>query len=305
MILLRKIRGKIASKLFKVFPRCKKRFSPELPKKGENVDIIVRGPTLRFDPETELFQGCPEGDSLSFISKKNIIRRKAYLLVTNKHFEIFVVFIIILSAVTLALETPTSDPDSYLQQILVWVDLVTTLIFFFEAILKIVAFGFMFNGAKSYLQSTENSLDFLIIIFSIMALTPLSDEFKKLKVLRIIRLINRNDGLKIAVKALLRALPNVANVTLIMLLFFLIFGVILVSQFKGTFYFCSNDIPVEDNSVNSKWDCLNNGGIWENLVYTFDDVPNALITLFTMSTTAGWQDVLYACMTSTDIDYVA
>jgi len=165
---------------------------------------------------------------------------------------------------------------------------VITLIFIFEAFLKTIAFGFMFNGEKSYLQSIENCLDFMIIVFSIMALTPLSDAFQKTKVLRIVRLINRNDGLKVAVKALLRALPNVANVTLIMFLFFLIFGVILVSQFKGTFYSCSNDIPVEGNSVNSKWDCLNNGGIWQNLVYTFDDVPNALITLFVMSTTAGW-----------------
>jgi len=38
----------------------------------------------------------------------------------------------------------------------------------------------------------------------------------------------------------------------------------------------------------SKWDCLNAGGIWENQIYTFDDVPNALITLFVMATTAGW-----------------
>jgi len=33
-------------------------------------------------------------------------------------------------------------------------------------------------------------------------------------------------------------MPKIFNVTIIMLLFFLIFGVISVSQFKGMFYHC-------------------------------------------------------------------
>lgn len=151
-----------------------------------------------------------------------------------------------------------------MQYVLYYLDIATTCVFILEALFKIIAFGFLFNGDKSYLQSIENALDFAIIIFSIMALTPLSDDFKTLKVLRIVRLINRNEGLKIAVRALLRALPNVLNVTLIMFLFFLIFGVILVSQFKGNFFFCDQDIQELDPDVMSKWDCLNAGGMWKN-----------------------------------------
>ena len=73
-------------------------------------------------------------------------------------------------------------------------------------------------------------------------MTPLSDNFKSFKVIRILRLINRNEGLQVAVRALAYGIPNILNVTLIMLLFFLIFGVIFVSGFKGKFYFCSDDI---------------------------------------------------------------
>jgi len=72
-----------------------------------------------------------------------------------------------------------------------------------------------------------------------------------------------------------------------MLVFFLIFGVISVSKFKGKFYFCSEDLKTQ-SSILHKWDCLNAGGIWDKQVYTFDDIPNAMITLFVMSTTAGW-----------------
>lgn len=114
----------------------------------------------------------------------------------------------------------------------------STIIFITEAAIKIIAYGFYFCGTKSYLRSTWNRLDFLIVIFSIIAITPLSNDYKAFKVLRILRLISRNDGLQVAVKSLLLGLPNILSVTVIMLLFFLIFGVISVSQFKGKFYHC-------------------------------------------------------------------
>lgn len=93
-------------------------------------------------------------------------------------------------------------------------------------------------------------------------MTPLSDDFKGFKVIRILRLINRNEGLQVAVRALIYGIPNILNVTLIMILFFLIFGVIFVSRFKGKFYFCSDDIGGLE--IQQKWDCLNAGGVWEN-----------------------------------------
>lgn len=50
---------------------------------------------------------------------------------------------------------------------------------------------------------------------------------------------------------------------------------------------------------------MNTGGVWQNFVYNFDNIPNALVTLFVMTTTAGWQDVLMNSITSTEIDYVS
>jgi len=98
-------------------------------------------------------------------------------------------------------------------------------------------------------------------------------------------------------------LPNIMNVAVIMFLFFLIFGVIAVSQFKGKLFNCFKNR--EDLEVQHKWDCFNSGGEWINSFYNFDDIPNAILTLFVMSTTAGWTDVMIGSITSTDIDYVA
>lgn len=135
--------------------------------------------------------------------------------------------------------------------------------------MKIIAFGLIFNGKTSYMRNNWNVVDFIIIIFSIISLTPLSNDFKTFKMLRVIRairLVSKNEGLKLAVKALIRAIPQIANVTIIMLLFFLIFGIIAVNFFKGKFYYCMMDsVPRELlPDIFEKWSCLNSGGIWIN-----------------------------------------
>jgi voltage-dependent calcium channel L type alpha-1D len=48
---------------------------------------------------------------------------------------------------------------------------------------------------------------------------------------------------------------------------------------------------------------LNSGGIWRSRTFNFDNIANALITLFTMSTTAGWGEMMIFTITSVDQDY--
>ena len=155
------------------------------------------------------------------------------------------------------------DPESKYAKVLLYIDFASTVVFISEAVIKIMTFGFYYNGKTSYLRQIWNRLDFIIIIFSVLSITVLQEDFKAFKVFRILRLISRNDGLQIAVKSLLLGLPNILNVTIIMLLFFLIFGVISVSQFKGKFFYCSGKYSA-DVEVASKWDCLDAGGEWVN-----------------------------------------
>lgn len=174
--------------------------------------------------------------------------------------------------------------------------------------MKSITFGFIINGKSSYLRQAWNILDFTIIIFSIMSLGPLSDNLKTIKifrVLRTLRIISRNVELKVAVRALFHALPNIGNITIIMLLFFLIFGVIAVSYFKGKFFVCDSPNPELADEILSKWDCLSAGGNWLNSFYNFDNVLIALLSLFVISTAAGWSDLMMMCATANDVDYLA
>lgn len=191
--------------------------------------------------------------------------------------------------------------------VLYWLDFSTTVIFVLEAALKIIALGLYFNGPWAYLKQVWNVIDFIIIVMSILSLSPTTNSlssFKMLRIFRALRLITKSDGLKVAVSALLQAIPNVANVTIIMLLFFSIFGVISVSFFKGKLYNCVSDHTPGNLEVNSKWDCLDAGGEWVGQVFTFDNLPNALVTLFVMATTAGWAFTVIATIGTSEIDYV-
>jgi hypothetical protein len=58
------------------------------------------------------------------------------------------------------------------------------------------------------------------------------------RVFRVLRIISKTDGLKIGLSALFRAIPNIVRVSTIVLLFLLIFGILTVSFFKGTFHYC-------------------------------------------------------------------
>ena len=63
-----------------------------------------------------------------------------------------IIAVIVISAIQLALDSPLVDENSNLKKSLFWIDLATSIVFFLECLLKIFAFGFLFNGKWSYLR---------------------------------------------------------------------------------------------------------------------------------------------------------
>ncbi len=150
----------------------------------------------------------------------------------------------------------------------------------------------------------------MIVSVADLALTGVNLRIFKLlrlfRVLRPLRVISRNDGLKISIQCLIQSGPAVLNLTFISILFFLIFGIMGVNYFKGLYYYCDNETISADliESLVHKWDCLNAGGDWLNYSSNFDSILNAMVTLFHMSSTVGWAAIMYRAVKSTDIDYM-
>ena len=57
------------------------------------------------------------------------------------------------------------------------------------------------------------------------------------RIVRALRLISRNDGLRVGLQALIKAIPNFFRIFSIIILLFLMFGIVAVSFFKGTFFY--------------------------------------------------------------------
>jgi hypothetical protein len=123
---------------------------------------------------------------------------------------------------------------------------------------------------------------------------------RMLRVLRPLRMISRNEGLKIAVQSLINAIPGIVNVLVISLLFFLLFGIFGVNYFKGGFYRC---FEYQEGILETAQDCVNIGGEWMNIDANFDNIMNAMVTLFEMATTEGWIAVMWNGVDSRGLGY--
>jgi len=65
-----------------------------------------------------------------------------------------------------------------------------------------------------------------------------------LRILRSLRLISKSEGLKLSVVSLIYSLPGILNVTVVTMLFMLLFGIFFLNILKGKFFYCEfNDSP--------------------------------------------------------------
>lgn len=242
------------------------------------------------------------GFSLVFLDPRNKFRILIKNIVIHPYFDPFIIFIIFFSTVLMAIDNPLNDPNGKMSTVLNQIDLVITIIFIFESLLKIITFGFVLNGRQSYLRISWNIMDFVIVVFSVISIifSSLNIQFIKvirmLRVLRPLRMISRNEGLKIAVISLINAVPSIINALVIALLFFLLFAIFGTTYFKGKFFYCLTDnieTIVHKDKIITKWDCLDYGGDWINQILNFDNVLNSMASLFVLSSTEGWGDIMY------------
>lgn len=80
-----------------------------------------------------------------------------------------------------------------------------TILFTWELVIKVIVYGFLFNGENSYMRNNWNIMDFVIVTFSLVSLIfsdvdlEIFKLLRMLRVLRPLRMISRNPGLRIAI----------------------------------------------------------------------------------------------------------
>lgn len=109
-----------------------------------------------------------------------------------------------------------------------------------------------------------------------------------LRTLRPLRLISHNISMKIVVTALLESVVAIMNVGIVLLLVWLMFAILGVDLFAGKFYSC------EIESIETKDKCEEYGYDWTNKEHNFDNVFEAMLTLFVVVSQEAWPDIMYS-----------
>lgn len=156
----------------------------------------------------------------------------------NSRFDWIIMGVVIISSIQLAIDSPLSDPNTNFSFALLLTDYFLTAIFAMEATLKIIANGLLFTGDRAYLKNTTNIFDLAIVIITVMSYFFTQNlnaikVFKLIKVLRPLRAISRNQGLKVSISSLSLALPSIVDIVVVIILFLFVFGIISINYFKG------------------------------------------------------------------------
>eukprot|EP00746_Dinoflagellata_sp_MGD_P139225 gnl/MRDRNA2_/MRDRNA2_72717_c0_seq1.p1 gnl/MRDRNA2_/MRDRNA2_72717_c0~~gnl/MRDRNA2_/MRDRNA2_72717_c0_seq1.p1 ORF type:complete len:2181 (-),score=416.18 gnl/MRDRNA2_/MRDRNA2_72717_c0_seq1:20-5749(-) len=245
-------------------------------------------------------------------------RRKPFYVVEDHRFEGFITGWILISSLFLAAdEGDFVKPDSDYRGFLNGLDIVLSLVFTSEMIMRIIAYG-----PLAYVKSGWNCMDGIVVCCSWVSLwyRPV----RVARTLRPLRLITHHAGMKLVADCLLRAIPLLGNTLIFSMVLWFVLAIMGVSFFKGVMYHCA--FPelgiVRDGSgrdyyaaieelvrsshlgrnVVTPEECLSIGGVWMNSDSNFDNVFKAMITLFQVSTTEGWTDVLFTAVDGSGIN---
>ncbi|KAM5281099.1 sodium channel protein type 11 subunit alpha [Ctenodactylus gundi] len=227
------------------------------------------------------------------------LRKTCYQIVKHSWFESFVIFVILLSSGTLVFEDAYLSEKPKIQEVLNFTDNIFTHIFILEMGLKWMAFGF-----RKYFTSAWCWLDFIIVIVSMVSLFSKTSWkfFRTLRALRPLRALSRFEGMKVVVNALIGAIPAIANVLLVCLIFWLIFCILGVNFFSGKFGRCINGTDTNNYISHTKIarqnECVSENYTWHTPHVNFDNVGIAYLALLQVATYKGWLDIMYAAVDS-------
>ncbi|XP_035217562.1 voltage-dependent T-type calcium channel subunit alpha-1H-like [Stegodyphus dumicola] len=252
-----------------------------------------------------------ENYSIFLFPPSNKFRQICNTFASKKGFDYGVLFFISLNCITLAMERPTIPPGSLERNILTAANYMFTVVFAIEMFIKVIAKG-LWYGDRAYFKSGWNVMDGSLVIISLVdfCLSFIADGsprifgilrvFRLLRSLRPLRVINRAPGLKLVVQTLLSSLRPIGNIVLICCTFFIIFGILGVQLFKGSLYYCEGpDVRHVKNRTDCESDERNQ---WVNQRYNFDNLGQALMALFVLSSKDGWVNIMYTGLDAVGVD---
>uniref|UniRef100_A0A7M4FBN8 Calcium voltage-gated channel subunit alpha1 H n=1 Tax=Crocodylus porosus TaxID=8502 RepID=A0A7M4FBN8_CROPO len=258
--------------------------------------------------EDRAIPGNHEDWSLYLFSPQNRFRAMCQKVIAHKMFDHVVLVFIFLNCITIALERPDIDPHSTERIFLSVSNYIFTAIFVAEMMVKVVALGF-FSGENTYLQSSWNVLDGVLVFVSIIDIIvsmASAGGAKILGVLRVLRLLRTLRPLRYFASWAKWVCGTATSIgwdrkNFLCHAFQIVFFPLSAhfQLFKGKFYSCEGS---DTKNITTKADCTNAHFKWVRRKYNFDNLGQALMSLFVLSSKDGWVNIMYDGLDAVGID---
>ncbi|XP_065603601.1 voltage-dependent L-type calcium channel subunit alpha-1S isoform X2 [Cyrtonyx montezumae] len=266
--------------------------------------------------------------ALFCLTLQNPLRKACISIVEWKPFEIIILLTIFANCVALAIYLPMPEDDTNVANSSLEKFEYAFLIFFaIEAMLKIIAYGFLFH-TDAYLRNGWNVLDFSIVSLGLVTMTleQINAEegslggkggfdvkaLRAFRVLRPLRLVSGVPSLQVVLNSIIKAMVPLLHIALLVLFMIIIYAIVGQELFKGkmhkTCYYLGTDViatvgsekpapcttsghgrhcSINGTECRSGWPGPNNG------ITHFDNFGFAMLTVYQCITMEGWTEVLY------------
>uniref|UniRef100_A0A914W0S6 Voltage-dependent L-type calcium channel subunit alpha n=1 Tax=Plectus sambesii TaxID=2011161 RepID=A0A914W0S6_9BILA len=253
----------------------------------------------------------PKASSLFILSHTNPFRVFCNKIINHSYFTNSVLVCILVSSAMLAAEDPL-QANSPRNTVLNYFDYLFTSVFTVEITLKVVVYGLVWHKG-SFCRNAFNLLDILVVAVSLISFVLKSDAISVVKILRVLRVlrplraINRAKGLKHVVQCVIVAVKTIGNIMLVTFMLQFMFAIIGVQLFKGTFFTCNDLSKMTEQECRGEFLAYEDGDptkpqrmnrVWSKNDFNFDNVADAMVSLFVVSTFEGWPDLLYVSIDS-------
>jgi hypothetical protein len=179
------------------------------------------------------------------------------------------------------------------------IDIVYAVIFAIEALMKILAQGFILHP-RSYMRNFVNVFDLIAEIIMIIDIASWNRGIKIIKLLRFtrpVRLLFRLKQTRIMFVLFYRTLPSLPSVLPIGLIVWFVFAILGTQLYAGKFRSCNDATILTRELCNGTF--INDDGVekardWEAPNDHYDHFFQAVFTIFKKSTGEGWPDVMFA-----------
>ena len=246
--------------------------------------------------------------SLGVFGRHSRFRQLASRVAQSERFDTAVSGLIFLNCVFLGLWDNSKPPDDPVNLASTESEVGFTALFTVEVLVKVVAFGFI-AAPGSYLRDPWNWLDFLVVVLGWVALLPGTSNMgaiRTLRLLRPLRTISNNPGLKVVANTLVTAIPAFADVVVLWVLVIIVFGIIGMQLFMGKLrYHCVDSLGAYDRDAVCGFtkcpagtECVDRDPFTNELLEnpnkgatSFDHLGWAMVVVFQTMTGEGWSVV--------------